>query len=93
MTLIAFPPESLDRLALRFLDVAGRVRRMAERSREAALDEVPLHGNKPQEWLGRLEAWAYDAESRLEAEINRRRGTRRALELPVAPARKKKRRS
>lgn len=92
MTLIAFPPESLDRLALRFLDVAGRVRRMAERSREAAVDEVPLHGNKPQEWLGRLEAWACDAEMRLEAEINRQRGARRARELAETPTRNKKRR-
>jgi len=92
MTLIAFPPENLDRLALRVLDVAGRVRRMAERSREAGVDEVPLHGNKPQEWLSRLEAWAFDAESRVEAEINRRRGARLARELPATPPRKKKRR-
>jgi hypothetical protein len=65
---------------------------MAQRSREAQLPEVPLHGNKPQEWLSRLEVWIYDAEMRLEAEVNRQRGARRARELDVAPARKKKRR-
>jgi hypothetical protein len=92
MTLVAFPPENLDRLALRFLDVAGRVRRMAQRSREAGLDEVPLHGNKPQEWLGKLESWAFDAELRVEAEINRRLGARKAQELPPATPRKRKRR-
>ena len=90
MTLLAFPPENLDRLALRVLDVAGRVRRMAERAREAGLDQVPLHGNKPQEWLGKLEAWAFDAEQRVDAEINRRLGARRAQELPPAKLRKKR---
>jgi hypothetical protein len=92
MTLLAFPPENLDKIALRFLDVAGRVRRMALRSREAGLDAVPLHANKPQEWLAKLEAWAYDAELRVETAINRERGARRAREMTERPRKKTGRR-
>jgi hypothetical protein len=91
MTLAAFPPENLDKISLRVLDVAGRVRRMALRSREEGLDAVPLHGNKAQEWLAKLEAWACDAELRLEAAIHRERGARRAREISERPRKKKRR--
>lgn len=94
MTLIPFSPEQMDRLALRMLDLTAAVRRMAERSREAEVGETPLHANKVQEWLAKLEDWAHDSESRVEAEVNRRRGARRAGELlaaqtPTKPRRKR----
>jgi hypothetical protein len=81
MTLIPFPSADLDRLALRLLDLTGEVRRLARRTREQELDAVPLHANKIQEWLTKLESWSLDAAARTEAEINRQHGARRAREL------------
>ena len=64
MTLIPFPSADLDRLALRLLDLTGEVRRLARRTREQELDAVPLHANKIQEWLTKLESWSLDAAAR-----------------------------
>ena len=67
MTLIPYSPTALDELALRLFDVAAQVRQMSTYSRENAVNFVPLHGNKAQEWLGHLERWAFDGQARLEA--------------------------
>lgn len=95
MTLIPFPSADLDRLALRLLDLTGDVRRLARRAREQELDAVPLHANKIQEWLTKLESWSLDAAARTEAEINRQRGAKRARELltQAAPERPTKAKS
>jgi hypothetical protein len=95
MTLIPFPSADLDRLALRLLDLTGDVRRLARRTREQELDAVPLHANKIQEWLTKLESWSLDAAARTEAEINRQRGAKRARELltQAAPERPTKAKS
>jgi hypothetical protein len=78
MTLIPHSPATLDALALRLLDVAALVRGMANSSRENRIESLPLHGNKAQEWMGRLEEWAHDGAARLELQIMRERGTRRS---------------
>jgi hypothetical protein len=92
MTLIPHSPAELDRLALRLLDLAAEVRGMARRQREHELAAVPLHGNKIQEWLRRLEAWSHDAKSRADAEINKQIGARRAREFTAADSPRKRRR-
>ena len=69
MTLIPHSPATLDALALRLLDVAALVRGMANSSRENRIESLPLHGNKAQEWMGRLEEWAHDGAARLELQV------------------------
>lgn len=92
MTLIAYAPDELDRLALRMFDLAADVRQIAHRGREHELATIPLHGNKIQEWLERLEAWSHDAKSRADAEINKQIGARRARELLRSEPTRKRRR-
>lgn len=92
MTLIPYSPAELDCLALRMLDLAAEVRNIARRQREQELDAIPLHGNKIQEWLRRLEAWSHDAKSRADAEFNKQLGARRARELARAASPRKRRR-
>ncbi|MBI2825466.1 MAG: hypothetical protein HYX69_12335 [Planctomycetia bacterium] len=82
MTLTPFPPATLDELALRLLDVAAAVRKMANSARENGLGDFQLHGNKAQEWLDKLEDWARDSEGRLAREIHRQKGVRRAQSPP-----------
>jgi hypothetical protein len=90
MTLIPFPPESLDDLALRFLDLASMARQMAASSRENKLVDFALHANKVHEWLARMEAWAHDSSARLETAVIRQRGVRRAQALSQADGEKTK---
>ena len=77
MTLTSFPPDMLDELALRLLDIAAIVRKMANTGRENAIRDFQLHGNKAQEWLDHLERWAYEAAGTLDAEVLRQKGMRR----------------
>ena len=93
MTLVPFPPESLDDLALRFLDLAATARQMAAASREYELVDFALHANKVHEWLGKMESWAHDASARLETAIIRQRGARRAQALAQSDVEKSKHRS
>jgi hypothetical protein len=79
MTLTPFPPAALDELALRLLDVAATVRKMANSARDNAVHDFQLHGNKAHEWLDHLEQWAYEGAGRLEAQVLRDRGARRGL--------------
>lgn len=58
MTLRRYTPEMLDQLALRLLDVASQVRRMAGEVRRNGLEDAELHDKKALEWCERLEAWA-----------------------------------
>jgi hypothetical protein len=84
MTLIPFPPEALDELALRFFDLAAISRQMATVSRQNELADFALHANKVNEWLTRMEAWAHDASARLETAAIRQRGVRRAQSMTLA---------
>jgi hypothetical protein len=83
MTLASFPPEALDALALRLLDVAAMVRKMAVSSRENEVGDFQLHGNKVHEWLGHLEQWAHEGDGKLQTSLIRQRGVRRA-QVPAA---------
>ena len=86
MTLTPFPPNALDELALRLLDVATLVRRMANSARESGVQDFHLHGNKAHEWLDNLEQWTYEAAGRLDAKSCASEGWRRGLGGNVATA-------
>lgn len=92
MTLVPYPPERLDALALELLDVAATLRNMAENSRAAGHRGLRLNGRKASLWLRSLELWAAHGAARLEAELLRARGARRAAELlpGAVPARPEK---
>ena len=82
MTLMQFDPEALDVLALRLLDIAALVRKMANDSRENDLGNFQLHGNKINEWLGHLEGWAHEGRAKLETTLIKERGKARAQSVP-----------
>jgi hypothetical protein len=63
MTLKPYTPDRLDELALRLLDLAGRVRTIALACRQEKLDHVELHDRKALEHLDRVEEWLYKAEA------------------------------
>jgi hypothetical protein len=81
MTLEAYEPGELDSLALRLLDVAAAVRRLAMRCRDEKLKSVTLNDRKALEWIGNIEAWASKAEADLELVVLKQRGAKRAQEL------------
>ncbi len=81
MTLIPFEPQEIDNIALRVLDLASAVRKMAEKARQNNIRQINLHANKIQEWLGKMEEWAHDAGARVDAEISKLDATRRAQQL------------
>ena len=85
MTLTPFPPPTLDELALRLLDIAAMVRKMANSARENSVQGFQMHGNKAQEWLDHLEQWAHEGSGRLETQIIRERGARRSLAAAPPP--------
>ena len=78
MTLSAFPPESLDALALRVLDLAGVLRAMAKEARDHDLQGFQLNSKKAHEWLDQLEHWGAAAKGELQLELIREQGRRRA---------------
>jgi hypothetical protein len=80
MTRQPYTPDRLDQLALRVLDVCGRLRSMALRVRGESVDEFLLHDKKALEWLAHLEEWAQKSEADVELVLLRQRGTRRAGE-------------
>jgi len=92
MTLAVFPPQRLDDLALRMLDLAGLVRHMAEECRKHRLNDFQLHGQKIDEWLSNLEDWAHDGKARLQAELIRREGRLRG-ELLLTESKSAKKRA
>jgi hypothetical protein len=73
MTLEPYQPRKLDDFALRLLDLAAAMRRMARRSREHAVDDLALHDKKAREWTARLAQWTRRAEADLEVRIAERR--------------------
>lgn len=81
MTLESYEPQEFDELALRLLDVAGTLRRLAVRCRHEELASMAINDRKALEWLGNIEAWASKAEADLELAILKRRGAQRAEEL------------
>lgn len=79
MTLTPHDPETLDRLALRLLDLAAIVREMANNSREFGVQDFALHDKKAREWYSHLERWTRKAQAELELKIIEVRASRRAF--------------
>ena len=69
MTLKTYDPSQLDQFALRLLDMAAIMRRMANRSREHDVADFPLHDKKALEWCAKLEQWAHKTQADLEVKI------------------------
>ena len=76
MTLTHFPPDALDDLALRLLDIAASLRKMANLAREHSVQGFQLHGNKAHEWLDHLEHWTFEGSNRLNEQIMRESSAR-----------------
>ena len=74
MTLEAYDPNRLDALALRLLDLCGRVRAMGRLSREQHVDRLELHDRKALEYLDKFEEWLYKAEAELPRTLMKHRG-------------------
>lgn len=85
MTLEAYRPDDLDRLTLRVVDLAARLRAIASRCRDANLQELAMHDRKAQEWLTRLDDWALKVERDLEIAVRRQQGAKKARELQTEP--------
>lgn len=78
MTLKAYDADRLDQLALRVLDLCGRVREMARLSRDEKLENLHLHDRKTLEHLDAIEQWLYKAEAELHGAAARQRGQQAA---------------
>lgn len=78
MTLEAYDPDRLDLLALRLLDVCGRVRILASRCRDEELTSVTLHDRKALEWIDKLEDWLARSEGDVNRAVLKARGEQRA---------------
>ena len=78
MTLQPYGPDRLDTLALRLLDLCGRVRAMARQSRDEQLTELELHDRKVLEYLDKFEEWLCRAEAEVPRAKIKIRGRRAA---------------
>jgi hypothetical protein len=82
MTLKPYDAQMLDDLALRVLDLAALLRRMAVRSREHRIQDLAIHDKKAREWIGNLERWARKSLADVEMRILEARAGQRALSQP-----------
>ena len=82
MTLKPYDAHMLDDLALRLLDLAALLRRMALRSRENGVEDLAIHDKKAREWIGNLERWARKSLADVELRILEGRASQRALSHP-----------
>lgn len=78
MTREAYDPDRLDQVALRLLDICGRVRMLANRCREAELPSVTLHDRKAREWIDKLEEWLVRSEGDVTNALHKARGAKHA---------------
>jgi len=78
MTLQPYGPEKLDEFALKLLDLAAIMRKMANQSREHRITDLHLHDKKAQYWYENLSNWVHKARSDLEVKILQSRAKRRA---------------
>jgi hypothetical protein len=81
MTLEPYRPDRLDALALRVLDLAAQVRRMAQVVRENELAAVELHDRKALEWIEKLEKWGVGAEADLHRQALLAKSARKARQV------------
>jgi hypothetical protein len=86
MTLRAYDSHELDRLALRVLDVASRLRFIAEKCRDNDVPNFELHDKKALDWIARLEQWSAATMSDLDSEIYRRKALERVAQVRRAVA-------
>jgi hypothetical protein len=77
MTLKVYDPQKLDRFALRLLDIAVEVRKMAHQSREYGITDLAVHDKKAAEWCANLEQWARKTQADLEVRILQDKAERR----------------
>ena len=91
MTKTRFNDERFEKLALRFFELAGAMKALAQTTREEQLTQLELHDRKAQEWLGKLEVWAKVARRKVRDERLREIGARHARELLERDRRRKER--
>jgi hypothetical protein len=84
MTLELYDADRLDQTALRILDIAAEIRRMAAVLRRDPQIELAMHDKKAAEWLTHLERWAAESQARLEMALIKRRGAMKAESLSPA---------
>ncbi len=78
MTLEPYTPQQLDDLALRALDLASMLRKMAINMRVEEVPSLGVNDRKALEWIARLEEWCQKAEAGLGVAVRRNQGARRA---------------
>jgi hypothetical protein len=78
MTLVAYDADRLDETALRILDIAAKMRKMASIVRSEPDVELTIHEKKAVEWLAHLEGWAAESQAKLELAVVKQKGARRA---------------
>jgi hypothetical protein len=88
MTLEPYDSTRLDALALRLLDLCGRVRSISNATRNAQLSAVELHDRKALEWIEKLEEWMVAAEAQLHRQAGVATGARAAREAAKKAARR-----
>lgn len=81
MTKTSYDADRFDALALRLFEVACDLKALGRAVRDERLADFQLHDRKPQEWLGKLEAWTANARRKLNDEMLREIGARKAREL------------
>jgi len=57
MTLQAYSPEKMEKLALRLLDISAQLRNIAQDLRENQLEELRINDKKALFWCENLEIW------------------------------------
>jgi hypothetical protein len=83
MTLVVYDADRLDKAALRILDIAAKIRRIAVVLREQPDADLAIHDKKAAEWLAHLENWAADSTAKLEMALIKQRGAKRAKNYPA----------
>ena len=78
MTLEPYDPGMLDDFALRLLDLAAAMRKMAQRSRRYEVADLALHDKKAREWCANLARWVGKAQADMEMRVVETRRLRRA---------------
>ena len=79
MTLEPYAAQELDRLVLRILDIAGKIRRMSLAAEESPDLAVTLHCKKARQWIAQLEQWAAESAARLDVALILKKGSETAL--------------
>jgi len=81
MTKTSYDADQFDALALRLFEIACELKALGRAVQDERLTEFALHDRKPREWLGKLEAWTAGARRKLNDEVLREMGARKAREM------------